>query len=69
METTPFYAYSVDKSAGLIKESIRDMIRLQQHYQLSDELFWQIFNVRVLLNEPIDINAFLRNLSDPVTQA
>lgn len=66
METTSFYAYSADKSAGVIKESIQDMIRIQRDYPLSDELFWQIFNIRVLLNEPIDINAFLRNLNYPI---
>lgn len=66
METTSFYAYATDRSAGVIKESIQDMIRIQRDYPLSDELFWQIFNIRVLLNEQIDINAFLRNLNYPV---
>jgi hypothetical protein len=42
-----------------IKDSIRDMMRLQQRYQLSDELFWEIFNARVLLNEAIDVDAFV----------
>lgn len=50
-----------------LKDSIRDMIRLQQDYQLPDELFWEIFNARVLLNEAIDMNAFVRNL--PPTSA
>ena len=39
------------------------MVRLQRDYQLPDELFWQIFNTRVLLNQPIDINAFLSGLT------
>lgn len=34
------------------------MIRLQQAHLIPDELFWEIFNTRVLLNEPIDVNAF-----------
>ncbi len=37
-----------------LKESIRDMLYLQRHYQISDELFWEIFDNRVLLNQPID---------------
>lgn len=41
-----------------VKESTRDMIRLQQKYDLSDELFWEIFNIRVLLNKPIDVDSF-----------
>lgn len=41
-----------------LKESIRDIIRLQQDYQLSDDLFWEIFNARVLLNEHINIDSF-----------
>lgn len=45
-----------------LKDSIRDMIRLQRDYQLSDELFWEIFNTRVLLNQDIDVNAFVRAL-------
>ena len=45
-----------------LKESIRDMIQLQKEYQLSDELFWEVFNARVLLNESIDVNAFVRDL-------
>ncbi|QJW88757.1 hypothetical protein HNV11_04855 [Spirosoma taeanense] len=50
-------------SVGPLKESIRDMVRLQRDYQLSDELFWEIFNARVLLNEQIDINEFVRDLN------
>ena len=41
-----------------LKDSIRDMIRLQQDHLVPDELFWEIFNARVLLNQPIDVNAF-----------
>jgi len=48
-----------------LKDSIQDMIRLQQDYQLSDELFWEIFNARVLLNEAIDVDAFVRDVSAP----
>ncbi|WP_080058626.1 hypothetical protein [Spirosoma aerolatum] len=53
---------------GQLKDSIRDMIRLQREYHLSDELFWEIFNSRVLLNEQIDVNSFLRDLSTPIAQ-
>ncbi|CCH54428.1 hypothetical protein BN8_03593 [Fibrisoma limi BUZ 3] len=52
-----------------LKESIRDMIRLQRDYQVSDELFWEIFNVRVLLNEQIDVNTFIRELEYPSARA
>ncbi|RYC68231.1 hypothetical protein EQG79_20540 [Spirosoma sordidisoli] len=52
-----------------LKESIRDMIRLQKDYQLSDELFWEIFNTRVLLNESIDVNAFIHELNAPTVRA
>ena len=55
-QPTPAWA---DKQTPLLKESIRDMIRLQTSYQLPDELFWEIFNARVLENEPIDIDTFL----------
>ncbi|WP_232073970.1 hypothetical protein [Spirosoma aureum] len=46
---------------GELKESIRDMVQLQRNYQLSDELFWEIFNERVLLDKQIDVNAFVRD--------
>ncbi|RIV20399.1 hypothetical protein DYU11_20330 [Fibrisoma montanum] len=52
-----------------LKESIRDMIRLQRDYQLSDELFWEIFNARVLLNEQIDVNAFVQAIGHPHARA
>ncbi len=45
------------------------MIRLQRDYQLSDELFWEIFNARVLLNEQIDVNAFVGDLNRPAARA
>lgn len=44
-----------------LKDSIRDMILLQQEYELSDELFWEIFNARVLLNEQVNVNEFLQD--------
>lgn len=54
---------------GQLKESIRDMVLLQQDYKLSDELFWEIFNTRVLLNEQIDVNTFIRDLNIPPARA
>lgn len=45
-----------------LKQSIRDMIRLQTNYQLSDELFWEVFNTRVLLNQDVNVDAFIREL-------
>ena len=56
-------------STDPLKDSIRDMIRLQRDYQLSDELFWEIFNARVLLNEQIDVNAFVHSLNGPSARA
>lgn len=52
-----------------LKESIRDMIRLQRDYQLSDELFWEIFNARVLLNESVNVDDFLSEIRSPIAQA
>jgi uncharacterized protein YdhG (YjbR/CyaY superfamily) len=52
---TPIWAST---HTSMLKESIRDMIRLQQEHQVPDELFWEIFNVRVLLNEQVDMNSF-----------
>ncbi|GAB4028282.1 hypothetical protein [Spirosoma gilvum] len=68
MENNRPLASQVQTPVGQLKDSIRDMIRLQRDYHLSDELFWEIFNTRVLLNEQIDVNAFLRDLNTPVAQ-
>ncbi len=59
METAQYRAYQVQMPVQPLKESIRDMVRLQRDYQISDELFWEIFNARVLLNEQIDIDKFI----------
>lgn len=59
MGTTQFRSYAVQTPVDQLKESTQDMIRLQRDYQLPDELFWEVFNARVLLNEPIDIDAFI----------
>ncbi|GAB4051072.1 hypothetical protein [Spirosoma litoris] len=69
MENYQSLASQVQTPVGQLKESIRDMIRLQRDYQLSDELFWEVFNARVLLNEQIDVNAFLSDLNAPVALA
>jgi len=69
MENYQSLAYQVYTPADQLKESIRDMVRLQRDYQISDELFWEIFNARVLLNEQIDVNGFLSDLNIPVAQA
>ena len=55
--------------APYLKDSIRDMIRLQQDHHVPDELFWEIFNARVLLNEPIDVNAFFNTRYVPSGRA
>jgi hypothetical protein len=48
------------KSSGYyLKDSIRDMLDLQNQYQLSDELFWEVFNNRVLLNRPINVQTYV----------
>ncbi|GAB3038869.1 hypothetical protein [Spirosoma pulveris] len=62
MENSQFHSYEAQTPVNQLKESIRDMIRLQRDYQISDELFWEIFNARVLLNEQIDIDDFICNL-------
>ena len=41
-----------------LKESIRDLARLQQAYNPSDELLWVFFNLRVLANDPISLDDF-----------
>ncbi|GAB4027828.1 hypothetical protein [Spirosoma koreense] len=63
MENYPSLTSRAQTPMGQLKESIRDMVRLQRDYQISDELFWEIFNARVLLNEPIDVDTFLLNLN------
>lgn len=71
MENYQSLASQVQPPVGQLKlkDSIRDMIRLQRDYQLSDELFWEVFNARVLLNEQIDVNAFLSDLNAPTARA
>ena len=54
---------------GQLKESIRDMVQLQRDYKIPDELFWEIFNARVLLNEQIDVTDFIRNRSGSSARA
>jgi hypothetical protein len=44
-----------------VKESIRDLAQLQRTYDPSDEVFWTFFNARVLLNQPIEVDAFVRD--------
>jgi hypothetical protein len=46
-----------------LKESIRDMLRLQCDYQLSDELFWEAFDNRVLLNRPLNVSQYAAMLA------
>ena len=38
------------------------MVQLQRDYHLSDEVFWEVFNARVLLNKDINVNEFLNDL-------
>jgi hypothetical protein len=61
MENYQSRTSQVQPQVGELKESIRDMVHLQRNYQLSDELFWEIFNERVLLDKQIDVNAFVRD--------
>ncbi|QIP16193.1 hypothetical protein G8759_27915 [Spirosoma aureum] len=61
MENYQSRTSQVQPQVGELKESIRDMVQLQRNYQLSDELFWEIFNERVLLDKQIDVNAFVRD--------
>ncbi len=63
METYQSMAARSQVANAPLKESIRDMIRLQKDYQLSDELFWEVFNTRVLLNEEIDVNDFIHSIN------
>ena len=68
MATYQTSTYNPQIPAIQLKDSIRDMIRLQREYELSDELFWEVFNARVLLNEQIDVDNFVRdmNVNTPV---
>ncbi|GAB2557679.1 hypothetical protein [Spirosoma aerophilum] len=59
METAQFRSYEMQTPVNQLKASIRDMVRLQRDYQVSDELFWEFFNARVLLNEQVDIDEFI----------
>ena len=65
----PMYSSNQPTGNFQLKESIRDMIQLQQDYQISDELFWEIFNTRVLLNKHIDISDFLGIIPGTVGRA
>lgn len=69
MATYQASAYRPQLPAIQLKDSIRDMIRLQREYELSDELFWEVFNARVLLNEQIDVDSFVRDMNGPVGRA
>jgi len=62
MENYQSSASPMQPQVNQLKDSIRDMVQLQRDYQLSDELFWEIFNARVLLNEQIDVDAYVRDL-------
>jgi hypothetical protein len=44
-----------------LKESICDLVHLQQTYDPSDEVFWAFFNARVLLNQPLNVDDFVRD--------
>lgn len=57
-QSTPTQAQT---PARPLKDSIRDMVQLQRNYQVSDELFWKIFDARVLLDQRIDVHALLAN--------
>ncbi|MBO0929615.1 hypothetical protein [Fibrella aquatilis] len=46
--------------SACLKESTRDLVRLQQRYDPSDELLWAFFNARVLMNEPIAVDDFVQ---------
>ncbi|KAB7730223.1 hypothetical protein F5984_13705 [Rudanella paleaurantiibacter] len=65
----PLYSKPPTSDPQPLKESIKDMIRLQKYYQVSDELFWEIFNARVLLNEHVDIDNMLTAMPNPVAKA
>ena len=69
MATYQASTYRPQFPAIQLKDSIRDMIRLQREYDLSDELFWEVFNARVLLNEQIDVDNFVRDMNGPVGRA
>lgn len=45
--------------ASSLKPSIRDLARLQQVYDPSDELLWAFFDARVLQNQPIEVDDFI----------
>lgn len=49
-------------SSLCLKESIRDLVRLQQLYNPSDEMLWAFFNARVLLNQPIAVDDFVQQV-------
>jgi hypothetical protein len=45
--------------ASPLKASIRDLVRLHQYYNPSDEVLWAYFNARVLLDQPIEVDEFI----------
>jgi hypothetical protein len=46
--------------SACLKESIRDLVRLQELYDPSDELLWAFFNARVLMDQPIAVDDFVQ---------
>ena len=46
-------------TSAYLKDSIRDLVRLQELYDPSDELLWAFFNARVLMNQPIAVDDFV----------
>ncbi len=60
---TKLFMYSTPYPMAIsvcLKESIRDLVRLQELYDPSDELLWAFFNARVLLNQPIAVDDFVQ---------
>jgi hypothetical protein len=43
-----------------LKQSILDLVQLQRTYDPSDEVLWAFFNARVLLNQPVSVDDFVR---------
>ena len=62
MENRPATNGQSTPSPFVLKDSIRDLIRIEREYQLSDELFWEVFNARVLLDQPIDLSTYMQHI-------
>jgi hypothetical protein len=58
-DTLMFTQQNQEHGVSTLKASIKDLARLHQFYDPSDEMLWAFFNARVLLDQPIEVDDFV----------